>query len=129
MALSSTEFRSYNLFKTDKNIFQHNLATRVDKAAIMEAYNDVMADNNNIEWSVSRSFHHHNNKYREWSVLSSLSQSSSKSKVQCHMAMPVTSNTCTTSISNPLQYPKDEEGRMVSISTSCHLKHKGERLG
>ena len=40
---------------------QHNLATRVDKAAIMEAYNDVMADNNNIEWSVSRSYHHHNN--------------------------------------------------------------------
>merc|ERR1712088_982540 len=30
---------------------KHNLATRVDKAAIMEAYNDVMADNNNIEWA------------------------------------------------------------------------------
>ena len=29
---------------------QHNLATRVDKAAIFEAYNEVMADNNNIEW-------------------------------------------------------------------------------
>ena len=120
MALSSTEFRSYNLFKTDKNIFQHNLATRVDKAAIMEAYNDVMADNNNIEWSVSRSFHHHNN---------NIKNGQSKSKVQCHMAMPVTSSTCTTSISSPLQCPKDEEGRMVSISTSCHLKHKGERLG
>merc|ERR1712018_815666 len=31
------------------NPIKHNLATRVDKAAIMEAYNDVMADNNNIE--------------------------------------------------------------------------------
>merc|ERR1719365_536597 len=33
------------------NPIKHNLATRVDKAAIMEAYNDVMADNNNIEWA------------------------------------------------------------------------------
>merc|ERR1712158_344529 len=32
------------------NPIKHNLATRVDKAAIMEAYNDVMADNN-IEWA------------------------------------------------------------------------------
>merc|ERR1711970_388195 len=33
------------------NPIKHNLATRVDKAAIVEAYNDVMADNNNIEWA------------------------------------------------------------------------------
>jgi len=33
------------------NPIKHNLATSVDKAAIMEAYNDVMADNNNIEWA------------------------------------------------------------------------------
>ena len=36
--------------------FQHNLATRVDKAAIQEAYNEVMADNNNVEWSVKKSY-------------------------------------------------------------------------
>jgi len=33
------------------NPIKHNLATRVDKAAIFEAYNEVMADNNNIEWA------------------------------------------------------------------------------
>merc|ERR1712001_734333 len=33
------------------NPIKHNLATRVDKAAIFEAYNEVMADNNNIECS------------------------------------------------------------------------------
>merc|ERR1719370_1548563 len=33
------------------NPTKHNLATRVDKAAIQEAYNEVMADNNNVEWA------------------------------------------------------------------------------
>merc|ERR1719220_2299852 len=35
------------------NPTKHNLATRVDKAAIFEAYNEVMADNNNIECAMS----------------------------------------------------------------------------
>ena len=61
LARSSRVFQPFNNFKTDKSEFQHNLATRVDKAAIMEAYNDVMADNNNIEWSVSTSYNHNNN--------------------------------------------------------------------
>ena len=61
LARSSRVFQPFNNFKTDKSEFQHNLATRVDKAAIMEAYNDVMADNNNIEWSVSTSYHPNNN--------------------------------------------------------------------
>ena len=30
--------------------FQHNMATAVDKDAIKEAYTEVMADNNGIEW-------------------------------------------------------------------------------
>ena len=29
---------------------QHNMATAVDKDAIKEAYSEVMADNNGIEW-------------------------------------------------------------------------------
>ena len=28
----------------------------MDKAAIQEAYNEVMADNNNVEWSVKKSY-------------------------------------------------------------------------
>ena len=30
--------------------FQHNMATAVDKDAIKEAYTEVMADNNGVEW-------------------------------------------------------------------------------
>jgi len=30
---------------------KHNMATSVDKSAIMEAYNEVMADNNDIDWA------------------------------------------------------------------------------
>ena len=30
--------------------FQHNMATAVDRDAIKEAYLEVMADNNGIEW-------------------------------------------------------------------------------
>ena len=31
-------------------ILQHNMATAVDKEAIKEAYNEVMADKNGVEW-------------------------------------------------------------------------------
>ena len=29
---------------------QHNMATVVDKAAILDAYKEVMADGNNVDW-------------------------------------------------------------------------------
>ena len=31
-------------------LLQHNMATSVDKDAIKEAYNEVMADKNGVEW-------------------------------------------------------------------------------
>jgi len=33
------------------NPIKHNMATSVDKSAIMDAYNEVMADNNEVEWA------------------------------------------------------------------------------
>merc|ERR1719158_2267965 len=33
------------------NPIKHNMATSVDKTAIMDAYNEVMADNNDVEWA------------------------------------------------------------------------------
>ena len=31
-------------------VLQHNMSTAIDKEAIKEAYIEVMADNNGIEW-------------------------------------------------------------------------------
>ena len=74
------------------NFSQHNLATRVDKAAIFEAYNEVMADNNNIEWLVFRSSASSPLQLmtKEDNILSLISWL----PAQCHMTLTVTFSSC-----------------------------------
>merc|ERR1712080_653524 len=42
---------TYTSRMTSLEVNKHNMATTVDKDAIKEAYNEVMADKNNVEWA------------------------------------------------------------------------------